>query len=137
MAVKRKRKIKEAAKVDVEANWARYFANIKGVCPWSYAAFMKETILFVDYNDSTIKTWASLYGANGCNYEAFVYKCEGKDSNWLNETCDIMSVRYSNSEWLWSHPEKGGDSTPIPVIIQQDKKRLEDLREKTGYTDEE
>jgi hypothetical protein len=37
---------------------------------------------------------------------------------------------------LWSHPEEGGDSTPSPVLIQQDRTKLTDLRNKVGYTDD-
>ena len=63
---------------------------------------------------------------------------EGKDSNWLNETCKTLCLCVTQTvNGCGVIQIKGGDSTPIPVIIQQDKKRLEDLREKTGYTDEE
>lgn len=126
---KRKRK-----KAQEEVNWAKYFAKIKGVCPWSFKAYMKETILFIDYSDVTLYTWSILLDAT--HYEAFVYKCPGKTSKWLQAKCDQLNENNTKHEWLWSHPEHGGDSTPIPVLIQQDKNILQQLREQVGYEDE-
>jgi hypothetical protein len=40
---------------------------------------------------------------------------------------------YPKSEWLWSHPAEGGESTPVPCLIQQDALQLNTLREKIGY----
>jgi len=130
VAEKRKRK-----KAQEEVNWAKYFAKIRGVCPYSYKAYMSDNILIVDYSENDFKTFAKLYGHT--KHEAFVYKCLGYSSEWLNEKCNVLNVELNHCEWLWSHPEHKGDSTPIPVIIQQDKQRLETLREKTGYYDEQ
>jgi len=121
-------------KVVEEADWAEYFAKIKGVCPWSYRAHMADNILFLDYNEPELATWSSLFHSS--KYEAFVYKCPGKSSDWLNSKCDQLNQTDQKSEWLWSHPTEGGDSTPIPVLIQQDKVQLAELREKLGYEDD-
>jgi hypothetical protein len=117
-----------------EDNWATYFAKIRGVCPWSYQAHMNNNIMFVDYSETSHNTWAMLFGST--KHEAFVYKCTGKTVDWLTSMCDELNEQYANSEWLWSHPEEGGDSTPIPVLIQQNKAQLEQLREKIGYEEE-
>ena len=37
---------------------------------------------------------------------------------------------------LWSEPTNGPNASPIPVIIQQDKRKLFDLRFDTGYYDD-
>lgn len=121
-------------RVAEEVNWASYFAKIKGVCPWSYRAHMNDNILFVPYSDNTLNTWANIFYSS--NHEAFVYKCPEKTSDWLNNKCDELNAVHCKSEWLWSHPVEGGDSTPIPVLIQQDRQTLEILREKIGYEDE-
>lgn len=121
-------------KVAEEVNWTSYFAKIRGVCPWSYRAHMAEKILFVDYNEVEFNTWKSLFHSS--NHEAYVYKCMGKTSDWLNSKCDQLNQTDQKSEWLWSHPIEGGDSTPVPVLIQQDKQILADLRKKVGYEDE-
>lgn len=135
MAVKRKRKRTKhnvAAKKDVD--WASYFAKIRGVCPWSYKAHMNDNILFIPYSEVTLNTWAEVFGSS--SHEAYVYKCHNKSADWLNDMCDQLNQRYQTCEWLWSHPEKGGDSTPIPVLIQQDKELLTQLREKVGYEED-
>jgi len=129
VAVKRKRK-----KAQEEVNWAEYFARIRGVCPWSYKAFMNDNILIINYGEADFITFAKLFGHS--KHETYVYKCIGHTSEWLNAKCDEMNVLFNHCEWLWSHPEYGGDSPDIPIIIQQDKKQLEQLREKTGYYDE-
>jgi len=123
--------VKKEAK---EVNWTAYFAKIRGVCPWSYAAHMKNNILFVDYSETTFNTWAMLFGASG--HEAYVYKCPGKSVDWLNSKCDQLNQTHQNSEWLWSHPAEGGDSAPVEILIQQDRQLLEQLREKVGYEEE-
>ncbi len=132
---KRKRKRWAKEKVQEEVNWTKYFAKIKGVCPWSYRAHMKETILFIDYSDVTINTWQMFLGAT--HFEAFVYKCPDKSSKWLTDKCAELNKKHTKYEWLWSHPEHGGDSTPIPVLIQQDRELLTKSREQVGYEDAE
>ena len=123
--------LKKVAKEDNV--WANYFASIKGVCPWSLSAFMNNNILFIEYNEVCLKTWSSLF--NNTKYEAFVYKCIDKPVEWLVNKCEELNEKDSSNEWLWSHPIEGGNSTPIPVLIQQDREQLECLRDKIGYED--
>lgn len=127
--------------VKEDVNWTSYFAKIRGVCPWSYAAHMNDNILFIDYSEHTFNTWRILFGSS--KHEAFVYKCPGKSVEWLSNKCDQLNQpnqtdqTNQTSEWLWSHPAEGGDSTPVEVLIQQDKQLLEQLREAVGYEEEE
>jgi len=114
--------------------WSRYFASIKQVCPWSLTSYMHDKILFVDYSSVSHNTWSKLF--RNTSHEAFVYRCEGKDVDWLVNKCEKLNLIYKTSEWLWSHPDEGGNSTPIPVLIQQDREQLENLRNKIGYNDE-
>ena len=119
-------------KLGVEASWASdYFAKIKGVCPWSYKAHMKDNILFIEGgSDKCFGTWANIYKAS--TKEAFVFIMD-KTSDELDAICQKYEKKYKHAEWLWSHPEQGEDSAPKPVIIIQDKARLQQLREKVGY----
>jgi len=58
---------------------------------------------------------------------------EGYSDDDLYEITEELNNMYTDYEFLWSHPEytKGGNrQTPAPVIIQQDKKTLEILRDK-------
>jgi hypothetical protein len=117
---------------NVEVSWAtNYFAKIRGVCPWSYKAHMKDNILFIEGgSDKCFGTYANIYKAT--TKEAFVF-IMNKTSEELDEICKKYEKIYEHVEWLWSHPDEGGDSTPVPTIIIQDKARLQTLREKVGY----
>lgn len=120
---------------DVEVSWAtNYFAKIRGVCPWSYKAHMKDNILFIEGgSDKCFGTYANIYKAT--TKEAFVF-IMNKTSEELDEICQKYEKIYEHVEWLWSHPDEGGDSTPVPTIIIQDKTRLQTLREKVGYEED-
>ena len=119
--------------VSSEVSWAtNYFAKIRGVCPWSYKTHMKDNILFIEGGgERCYGTWSYIYKSS--NKEAFVFIEKGKNSEELNAICEKYEKIYKHVEWLWSHPDEGGDSTPVPVIIIQDKSRLQTLREKVGY----
>lgn len=117
-----------------EDKWATYFASIRKVCPWSLTAFMKDKILFVETNGSCLDTYAKLFPHT--EYEAVVYKWPDASVEWLQTMCEGLNEIY-DTEWLWSHPAEGGDSTHIPVLIQQDATQLALLREKIGYVDED
>ena len=132
MAVKEKEKALKEDNID----WQGYYASIKSVCPWSYKAFMNDNILVIEYGANTFKTWSCLF--TGTKYEAFVFKMPQITAEELHTLCDhyneTLGDKYK-SEFLWSHNEEGGDSTPVPVIIQQDKAQLETLRESMGYVE--
>lgn len=123
-----------AAKAHVEVNWLEYFAGIRKSCPWSYVAYKNNKILIVDYSPKDFNTWRIFLRYT--NYESIVFTCKDVSSDWLNSMCDELNQQDDYSEWLWSHPEHEGDSTPVPVLIQQPKTILEDLRKKVGYYDD-
>ena len=126
---------KEAVKSLKEDKWAEYFASIRKVCPWSLKAFMKDRILFVETTPVCLDTYAKLFPYT--EYEAAVYKWPTASVEWLVAMCDGLNEQYESSTWLWSHPAEGGDSTHIPVLIQQDATRLAELREKIGYVEQD
>ena len=114
-----------------DSTWAKYFASIRGVCPWSYK--LMDKILILDTHINCINTWSSVFKAS--NHEAFVYKFPKATVNWLTNKCEELNAAQKHSEWLWSHPSEGGDSTPVGCLIQQDRAQLTELRTKIGYTD--
>ncbi len=116
-----------------EDKWARYFDSIKQVCPWSGKAHKMSKILFVETNGNCLNTWAKLF--HHTKHEAYVYTWPDASVEWLQTMCDGLNDIYDTT-WLWSHPLEGGDSTHIPVLIQQDATQLAELREKIGYVDE-
>ena len=149
--IKRKRKkvLEGVAKDHAEVNlrcpahpppdnwyWTKYFEHIKSVCPWSRRAHMNNDILFIDYSDTTFNTWRSLFRAKQ-SFEAYVYKCRNVTSDWLESKCDYLNSIDEHSEWLFSHPDGGENSTVIPVLIQQNAQQLNELREDVGYYEDE
>jgi len=97
---------------------------------------MNNDILFIEYSETTFNTWRSLFRAKQ-SFEAYVYKCHEKSSDWLESKCDYLNSIDENSEWLFSHPDGGENSTVIPVLIQQDREQLDKLREDVGYYESE
>ena len=131
-AEKRKRK-----KAQKEVDWLTYFNHIKGVCPWSLRAYMQDKILVWTNAEKRYNTISKLF--NSSNHEAFVYTFTDASAEWLESQCKLLNEQNEVCEWLWSHPEADsgdGNSTPVPVLIQQDRQQLNTLREKLGYTDE-
>ena len=120
-----------------EVNWSKYFAHIQGVCPWAYRAYMKDNILVWEHPENCFKTIKSLYTVSG--YEAFVYVFKDSTPEQLELLAEQLNREQQADEWLWSHPDADsgdGNSTPVPCLIQQNRARLEKLREQIGYTDE-
>ena len=134
---KRKRKKAQIEAVKKEVNWTSYFAHIQNVCPWAYKAYMKDNILVWEHPENCFKTIKSLYITSG--YEAFVYVFKDSTPKQLEKLCDALNTEQETDEWLWSHPdvdEGDNNSTPVPALIQQNRARLEKIREQIGYYDE-
>ena len=114
-----------------DSTWVKYFASIKQVCPWSYK--LMDKILVLEPHISCINTWSTIFKAS--KHEAFVYKFPKASVDWLRNKCDELNASQEYSEWLWSHPSEGGDSTPSPVLIQQNRAKLNTIRDNIGYND--
>ena len=107
-------------------DWAKYFEHIKPVCPWSGAAWKKGEI--------KVQNWTGEKQALG-NNQAIIYICEGYNRRRLKKLCKKLDVDL-DCEWLWSEPTHGEYASPIPILIQQDRRKLFDLRFDTGYYDD-
>ena len=126
-----------------EVNWLEYYQGIKKVCPWSYRSYVMGGIITIPYDSSTFSTYASAFSQcksrDGVNTDCFVYVCEGKSPAWLEaKVKQLQSVdRWQDTEWLYSTPDDDdeGNATPVPVIIQQRKAQLAQLREQVGYNE--
>jgi len=109
--------------VQKDVDWKEYFERISGACPWSLEAYNNNMINFYE-DDLAIRDLS--------NSEANIYIfTEGYSDDDLYEIAEELNNMYVGYEFLWSHPEytKGGNrQTPVPVIIQQDRKTLEVLR---------
>ena len=108
-----------------QAEWYKYFESIQDVCPWSFKAYKNNMINFYE---------GDLHIRNLDESEANIYIfTEGYSDDDLYEIAEELNNTYAGYEFLWSHPDytKGGHrQTPVPVIIQQDRKTLEILRDK-------
>lgn len=119
-----------AAKVaSSDSKWRTYFASIKKVCPWS--SKLMDKILVWDSSENCLNTIA--YTFRNTSFEAFVFVLKDKSPSELDSLCDAMNLTHKDSEFLWSHPMEGGDSTHVPCVIQQDRATLTKLRENIGY----
>ena len=104
-------------------DWQKYFEHIKPVCPWSGAAWKKGEI--------KVKLWDGKTEELG-NNQAIIYICKGYNRRRLKKLCKKLDVSLEY-EWLWSEPTHGEYASPIPILIQQDRRKLFDLRFDTGY----
>ena len=111
---------KEAASVS-NSDWSEYFASINSVCPWSLSYWRTQKI--------DIQPWQGSQNIPAlCAYVARVWVHTQASGKQLRNIHNRLNDCRQHEEWLYSHPQYGGDSTPQPVLIQQDRKILEDAR---------
>lgn len=99
------------------SNWDSYFNHIKPVCPWSYAAWKTGKILITE--------WQGVWQPLG-KYQAIVYTAN-LNRRRLKKLCTKLDES-KEYEWLWSEPNYGKWASPQPILIQQDRKQLERIR---------
>jgi hypothetical protein len=102
---------------DLAAEWHEYFYRIRQQCPWSWAAWQQGQI--------SIHRWQGRVIELG-DQAARIYtvKLNRRRLKRLAQQLDLDPV----TEWLWSEPSYGPMATPVPVLIQQDRRRLTELR---------
>lgn len=114
-------------------NWYEYFRSIERVCPWSLESFLHGRIRFEPYNHSQIHRLDMYW--NDDYYDAVIYLNAPDDVEVLDELIQGFEDdnNLKNCIYFWSHPNytKGGkNSAPVPIIIQQSKKNLDEARNK-------
>jgi len=126
----RKRRKKVEKRKEVEDNWLTYFHSIKNVCPWSYDSYKKGRIYITEFTETKVieteQNW------NMDNYDAVVY-LTNMSVDELDKFVEYRNNEQNSCEYLWSHPKftKGGHrQTSQPIVIQQDRAFLTELREK-------
>lgn len=99
-------------------DWHRYFNMIKAQCPWAWRAWGQGSIDIVAYTGEILPLG---------DYQARVYVIHAP-----TETVEAIchSLNYGHDEWLFSYPGYGEWATEVPVLIQQDRSRLQELRNK-------
>lgn len=100
-------------------DWLEYFKSIRVECPWSLAAYQKGQIDIVEYTGQVLPLG---------DYAARVYVI-----NAPNETVAALASGLDHQgldEWLYSYPGYGPFAAPVSILIQQNRKQLQELREK-------
>lgn len=99
-------------------DWYSYFKSIRCECPWSYAAYVKGDIDIIEYQGQILPLG---------KYQARIYIVSAP-----NETVEALAagLDYGEDEWLFSYPGYGEFAAPRPILIQQNRQRLRELREK-------
>ena len=112
----------DVARNHQSVNWAEYFNLISNECPWSTRAFREGLI--------DIRLWKPQVEMPALgHFEARIWLVtySNTDITLLAEQLNNLSTQ---DEWLFSYPGYGEFATPIPILIQQDRQRLLDLRQK-------
>ena len=100
-----------AKKAAEEVNWTEYFATIVAVCPWSQAYWRKQKIDVCDWKGKVDALDDAV---------ARIYLHPRASARLLKKMMNYFNDSRPNEEWLYSHPQYKGHSTPVGVLIQQD-----------------
>ena len=115
--------------VEAKSIWLKYFHSIRHVCPWSYKSYLEGKIKIIPFDRDIMELTEANWSLE--TNDALVYVV---DDLTLNAIDDIVAHRndcQEKCEYLWSHPtfSKGGNNqAPYPIIIQQDRAKLMELR---------
>lgn len=116
-------------KKEVEDSWFQYFYSIRHVCPWSYKSYLEGKIQIIPFDRELLKLTEMNWKVQP--NDALVYVVDDLTLDEIDEFVAHRNDCQEKCEYLWSHPTftKGANNqTPKPVIIQQDRKRLMELR---------
>jgi len=103
-------------------NWLEYFESIQKECPWSLRAY-KAGAIDIDYWSRTDSIQP--LGA----FQARMYIVDYPDSI-VEAMAQELDCDDIECEWLFSYPGYGSYATPVKVLIQQNRKQLNDIRTK-------
>jgi len=108
--------------------WPKYFQSIVDVCPWSYEAYKNGKLDIRDFDiDAIIFEDFDWTG----DWNAIVWQHCPYSINDLEAVVNDLNKESKNCIYFFSHPyyTKGKNKqTLVPVIIQQDKKQLMQVR---------
>ena len=111
---------KKAASVS-KINWSEYFASIVSVCPWSKSYWKQQKI--------DVQKWTGEHKITPLgDYVARMWIHKNASGRTLCNIHHRLNEKRTHEEWLYSHGQYGGFSTPVPVLIQQDLKILNKAR---------
>ena len=105
-----------------DVDWLAYFESIQHECPWSLKAY-KQGAIAIDYweDTATLEPLGKL--------KARMYIVDYPDSI-VEAMATELDLKDVDCEWLFSYPGYGAYATPVKILIQQNRKELNDLRSK-------
>jgi len=110
------------AKNHQSVNWLEYFESIQLECPWSLRAYKAGAISIENWTDTdTLEPLG--------DFQARMYIVDYPDSI-VEAMATELDCDDQESEWLFSYPGYGEFATPVKVLIQQNRKTLDNLRNK-------
>jgi hypothetical protein len=110
----------DEAKNHQSVNWLEYFESIQRECPWSLRAYKAGAISIEHWHDTpTVEPLG--------DYQARMYIVDLPD-NIVEAMALELDCNDQDCEWLFSYPGYGEYATPVKVLIQQNRKQLNDLR---------
>ena len=98
---------------------------------------MDKILIWEGASESCYKTVSKFFPHT--THEAYVFVFKDKSAEWLELQCELLNKEQNVCEWLWSHPDAdSGDntSTHVPVLIIQDRQKLDKLRKQVGYEED-
>jgi len=102
-----------------------YLKTITHVCPYSLESFDEGKVPVLKFSPELVET---MYH-DLKSYHAVVYKVHTSICrNVLESKAHELADEYPDAEWFWSHPADGNNSTPVPVLIMQNREHLASKR---------
>ena len=112
----------------VMKGWPKYFQSIVDVCPWSYEAYKSGKLDIREFDIDAIIHEDVVWNHD---WNAIVWQHCPYHINDLEAVVSDLNKESENCIYFFSHPHytKGKNKqTLVPVIIQQDKKQLTEIR---------
>tara|TARA_Y100000052_G_scaffold27350_1_gene34823 strand:- start:1621 stop:2025 length:405 start_codon:yes stop_codon:yes gene_type:complete len=121
--------VERKEEVEDKSIWLKYFHSIRHVCPWSYKSYLEGKIKIIPFDRELLKLTEMNWNLE--SNDALVYVVDDLTLNEIDEFVAHRNDCQEKCEYLWSHPSytKGGNKqAPYPIIIQQDRAKLMELR---------
>jgi hypothetical protein len=106
-----------------DVNWFEYFTQINTVCPWSLNYYRKNGIDIVQGLDPKPLG----------NYAARIYLVPDMKIRLLKRRAGSLERTRPEELWFFSYPGYGKNATPTRCLIQQDRKKLETIRNNLNH----
>jgi hypothetical protein len=113
-----------ATNAQESVDWPAYFERIIDVCPWAKAYYQAGKIDFCEWQGPESVTPLGRYVARIWTHTDPAFT---PSDTYLQHLGDSQNSAREGEEWLWSNPVMG-NSTPVPILIQQCAETLERAR---------